>query len=414
MRWLALGAAGLMLAAACAGSSSNPASTTTITFWYLSDGTQADQVFQDAAKGFHAAHPDVEVHGTKLSSDTAYSKMLAALKGGGGPDAMEVSRDWLGAFSATAALHELSSDEVQRLGGATAFVPGTWTTGKATAIPWFVDEKALYYRTDILHSVGLDPAAAFASWDALQSTLSAMQDAGQAHPLGLGKGDASQVDDFAPWIWGAGGSLLSADGTKATINQPLSVNGVDEYQRLAGKFSDPAALQQSDSAVEAMFAAGKFAVTLAGPRLATQLRGNFAVAPFPQGPAGRIVYAGGSDLAILAASKHASAAYEWARWLAGQDGETSYVPRLSMYPALAAASDSMSNVQFWAFKAQVGAGKSFPAIASWSAIDSVLGRYFAQVWNQVAGGGQPVPKDQLATMLDKAAGEMQAAIQQPS
>src|SRR5258708_4008161 len=310
MRWLALGAAGLMLAAACAGSSSNPASTTTITFWYLSDGAQADQVFQDAAKGFHAAHPDIEVEGTNLSSDTAYAKMLSALKGGGGPDAMEVSRDWVGAFSATGALHQLSSDEVQRLGGATAFVPGTWITDKSIAVPWFVDEKALYYRTDILRSVGLDPAAAFAHWDALQGTR--------------------------------------------------------------------------------------------------------ACAPFPPGPAGRIVYAGGSDLAILAASKHESAAYEWTRWLAGQDGETSYVPRLSMYPALAAASDSMSNVQFSAFKAQVGAGKSFPAIASWSAIDSVLARYFAQVWNQVTGGGQPVPKDQLATILDNAATEMQAAIQQPS
>src|SRR5260370_36948687 len=103
MRWLAVGAAGLMLAAACAGSSSNPASTTTITFWYLSDGAQADQVFQDAAKGFHAAHPDVEVHGTKLSSDTAYSKMLAALKSGGGPPAMEVYPDWLRAFPPPAA-----------------------------------------------------------------------------------------------------------------------------------------------------------------------------------------------------------------------------------------------------------------------------------------------------------------------
>src|SRR5258708_385350 len=339
MRWLALGAAGLMLAAACAGSSSNPASTTTITFWYLSDGAQADQVFQDAAKGFHAAHPDIEVQGTKLSSDTAYAKMLSALKGGGGPDAMEVSRDWVGAFSATGALHQLSSDEVQRLGGATAFVPGTWITDKSIAVPWFVDEKALYYRTDILRSVGLDPAAAFANWDALQSTLSAMQGAGQAHPLGLGKGDASQVDDFAPWVWGAGGAVVRRAGTKARITPPLPVNGVDEYQRLAGKFSAPAPPQQSDSSVEAMFASGKFAVTLAGPRLATQLHGNFAVAPFPPGPAGRIVYAGGSDLAILAASKHESAAYEWTRWLAGQDGATRYGPPPSMYPALAPARD---------------------------------------------------------------------------
>lgn len=413
MRWLALAAAGLMLASACAGATSSPAATTTITFWYLAGSTKADQVFQESAKGFHAAHADIEVQGTRVPSDSAYARMLAALKTGGGPDVMEVNRDWAGTFAATGALHELSPDEVQRLGGPSAFVAGAWLTGKATAVPWFVDEKALYYRVDILHDVGLDPAMAFASWDALQSTLSAMQDAGQAHPLGLGKGDASQVDDFAPWVWGTGGSFVSGDGAKATINQPLSLNGVDEYQRLAGKFSDPAALQQSDSAVEAMFASGKFAVTFAGPRLATQLHGNFAVAPFPPGPAGRIVYAGGSNLSILSATKHEAAAYEWVRWLAGQDGESSYVPLLGMYPALAAASDSMSNQQFAAFKSQVSTARSFPAIASWSAIDAVLARYFAQVWSQVAGGGQPVPKDQLATTLDKAAVDVQAAITQP-
>src|SRR5690242_12853825 len=181
MRWLALGAAGLILACACAGSSSNPTSAaTTITFWYLAGSPKADQVFQQAAKGFHAAHTDIEVQGTRVSSDSAYAKMLGALKSGGGPDVMEVNRDWAGAFAATGALHELSTDEVQRLGGSSAFVPGAWPTGKATAVPWFVDEKALYYRTDLLHDVGLDGATAFASWDALQSTLSAMQDAGQA------------------------------------------------------------------------------------------------------------------------------------------------------------------------------------------------------------------------------------------
>src|SRR5437660_2848700 len=89
MRWLALGAAGLVLAAACTNSPpSTTAAATTINFWYLSSGAHPDQQFQAAARAFHTVHPDIEVKGTMLTAADAYAKMLAALTSGSGPDVM--------------------------------------------------------------------------------------------------------------------------------------------------------------------------------------------------------------------------------------------------------------------------------------------------------------------------------------
>ncbi|TMC54233.1 MAG: extracellular solute-binding protein [Chloroflexi bacterium] len=424
MRWLAPAAAGLILAVACTGSSPpTTAAATTLNFWYLASGAQPDQQFHAAAKAFHTAHPDIEVKGTMINAPDAYARMLAALSGGGGPDVMQVDAGWVGAFEATGALHEFSAAEVQSLGGKDAFVPAAWNTsgafhsGKTTAIPWFIDTKAVYYRTDILQRLGIDPAAAFTSWGALQQTLTAIHDAHTLLPLGLGKGDGSQVGDFAPWVWGAGGSFVSDDGTQAMINQPASLNGVDEYQRLAGIFSDAATIQQSDTAVASMFAAGRFAVTFSGLGLGAQLHGNYGVAPFPPGPAGHIVYAGGSNLSILKASGHETAAYEWVKWLAGQEGQTTYVAQIGMYPALVAAAGASvfaSNQYFAPFKSQISAGRTFPTIPAWPRIEKALEPYLGQIWARVVGGRAPMPSDEEAALLDKAAKDMQAAIQQPS
>ena len=410
MRWLATGTAALILAAACTGSSSSSPSTKTVTFWYLPSGAQPDKAFQDAAKAFHAAHPDIEIQGTKIEGGDAYNKMLSALTSSG-PDVMQVNADWVGAFAATGALSEFSADEVKNLGGSAAFVPAAWATsgayhsGKTTAIPWFIDTRAVYYRPDILQGLGIDPATAFTSWDALERTLTVIKDTGKIQALGVGRNDANFEQDFASWVWEAGGSYVSEDGTKSTIGQPLSVNGVDEYQRVAAKYTNPAVLQQSTSAVEAMFVAGKLAVTFSGPWLAQQLHSNFAIAPFPPGPAGHIVYVGGANLSILKSSKHEAAAYEWVRWLATNQGQNSYVQQIGMYPALAAAAPP------GAFKSQISSGRSFQAIPAWPKIKSAMAPTFSRIWDQIIGGREPMAKDQLQTLLEKTATEVQAALQ---
>src|SRR3989442_15808607 len=117
MRWLAPGAIVLLLTVACGGQPNAPSAATTINFWYLSSGAQ------DAAKAFHAAHPDIDVKATKISS------LPASLTGANAPDVVELNREWVAAGANTGAPHEVSTDEVQGIGGERGYVPHAGPTG---------------------------------------------------------------------------------------------------------------------------------------------------------------------------------------------------------------------------------------------------------------------------------------------
>src|SRR3989441_3739935 len=395
MRWLAPGAVAMLLAAGCGGQSNGPSAATTINFWYLTNGAPA------AATAFHAAHPDIDVKATRIAD-------LPALNGANAPDVVELNRDWVAAVANTGVLHEFSIDEGQSIGGKRAFVPPAWPTGKTTSIPWFIDTRGVYYRADILKELNIDPANAFSNWEAFDHTLDAIKISKKISPLGIaGRNDSNPVASFAPWIWEAGGSLLSDDGTKPTINQSASVDGADEYQRFGGRYVDANVLKQDTAGVESMFANGKFAVTIAGPSLATKLKGSqFGVQQFPPGHTGHAVWIGGSNLAIVKNSNQESAAFELVKWLTGSEGQSSLATRIGMYPALVAAG------QPGPIKSQLAAGRSLPALTAWPALDKSMRTDLGKIWDEVIAEGQPVAKDLLQTLLDKTAADMQTALGQ--
>lgn len=398
MGWPARGAVALIviLAAACGGGSNSPSAATTINFWYLTDGAQ------DTAKAFHTAHPDIDVKATRISS------LPAQLTGANAPDVVELKREWVAAVAATGNLHEFSPDEVQALGGAASFVPQTWPTGKTTSIPWFIDTRVVYYRADVLKDLNIDPANAFSNWEAFDHTLDAIKTSKKVAALGVaGKNDSNPVASFAPWIWEAGGSLLSDDGTRPTINQSASVDGVDEYQRFGGRYVDASVLQQDTAAVESMFVNGKFAVTIAGPALALKLKGSqFGVQQFPPGHTGHAVYVGGANLAIVKSSAKQGAAFELVKWLTSNDGQSSTATKTSMYPAVTAAG------QPGPIKSQLAAGRSLPTTTAWPALEKTMATDLGKIWDEVIAEGQPMAKDVLQTLLDKTATDMQAALNQ--
>ena len=143
-------------------------------------------------------------------------------------------------------------------------------------------------------------------------------------------------------------------------------------------------------------------------RSALQLEGKrFGVQQFPNGHAGHVVYLGGSDLAIRKSSPRATQAYEWVRWLVSSAGQTTYVKKTGMYPALVAAAPE------GAFKSQMSLGRTFPTLAAWPALEKVMATNLANIWNGVASGKQPMPKDALETILKNTATDMQTALDQP-
>jgi multiple sugar transport system substrate-binding protein len=408
-----------------------------ITFWYMPNGSAPNDYFKAEAAAFNAAHPNIQVEGTLVDWSDAFSKITASLTSGVGPDVSQLGTTWVGAFSKTTGLHQFSQEEIDGLGGKSAFVPASWNTSslinttKTTAIPWFIDTRAVYYRSDVLKDLGIDPKTAFTDWSTLDQTLAKIKASGKMAALGVpGKNDFNVVHNFAPWIWGAGGDYVSGDGSKPAIGDSASVDGVNQYQQLAGKYVDPAVLQKNSNDVDAMFAQGRFAVTFSGPWLAQMLqtpnsqngygddvtaKAGFGTASFPTGPKNHAVFFGGSNLAVLKGSKHEQAAYEWIRWLTSDKGQTSYVPKVGLWPARvsAAGSNVFAGSQYLAaFHDQLQFGRSYQMVAAWGPIENVLVKDLGNVWDAVSQANGPIPRSTVNDMMQKTNQDVQAAIQQ--
>ena len=436
-----------LLVSACSSGGGGPQGTTVgyakdqpkvqISFWYMPNGSAPDDYFKAEAQAFNAEHPNIEVQGTRVDCGDAVHNITAALTGGVGPDVTQLGTTWVGAFSKTGGLHEFSSAEIDGLGGKSAFVPASWNTSgivgssKTTAIPWFIDTRAVYYRADVLKDLNIDPQSAFKDWDSTEQTLAKIKAAGKIQALGVpGKNDFNVPHNFAPWIWGAGGDYVSTDGSKPMIADDASVDGVDRYQRLAATYVDPAVLQKSTPDVEAMFGQGRFAVTFSGPWLAQQLqtpkaqgglgddvtaKAGFGTVSFPTGPKAHAVFFGGSNLALLKSSKHPEAAYEWIRWLSGDKGQASYVPKVGLWPARVSAGSASvftSNQYLTAFSSQLQFGRAYPIVPAWGPIETALVADMGKVWDGVAQRNGPLTRDQVKDLMTKASQDVQAAINQ--
>src|SRR5919106_2890611 len=224
----------------------------TIDFWYMPNGPSPDTVIRREIDRFHALHPNITVRATKLEWPDALTRLTTAAASGSGPDVSQLGTTWVGSISSLGGLRPFTDDELAWLGGREAYLPASWTSTRllgrteVTAVPWFVDIRAVFYRTDILRGLGIDPAKAFADWRSFAATLDRISSSGKVAALGQpGKADWNVVHNVAPFVWEAGGDFLSDDGTRATVATPAALDGVDYYQRLVAKHNSRPVLRST-------------------------------------------------------------------------------------------------------------------------------------------------------------------------
>ncbi|HHV75440.1 MAG TPA: sugar ABC transporter substrate-binding protein [Thermoanaerobacterium sp.] len=426
------------------GSNNQPKNTSpekvTLQVWIMPNSPQSASDFLNVVKPFTDANPNINIKVTVLDWGSAWTKITTAATSGIGPDVLQLGTTWVPAIASMGALEDLT-DKVSDLGGASAFLPAAWNStgikdsGKTSAVPWFVDTRGIFYRTDVFQKAGIDPKQAFATWDSFLDTakkINNMDINGQkVAAIGIpGKNDWNVVHNFAPWIWGAGGDYLSPDGKHAAFNSQAALKGIDFYTSLALQGLVPkAALEKNTSDVESLFAKGQFAMIFSGPWLVKNLstpadKGgmadtiaakNYAVANLPEGPAGRYSFFGGSDLAIFKASTHKTEAYKLLKYLVTKDAQVNYAKVSGMLPALKEALDDpyiTSDPHMAVFKEIAQYGRSYPAVPAWGQIENILLTHLGNVWDDVAGVKGPFNQNMIADEMNKAAEEVDGALQQ--
>lgn len=413
----------------------------TLEVWIMPNSAQPAEEFKALVAPFERAN-GVEVKVTVLDWGVAWTRITAAATSGVGPDLVQLGTTWVGSISAMGVLEPLD-DVLQALGGQGAYLPAVWNTTRlsgarqATAMPWFSELRAFYYRTDALKAAGVDPAQMFATWQGFEAGLERLARSTFTDPetkqrpfpfCTAGKNSWDVLHNAAPWIWGAGGDIVRQLGGRwqSALNTSESLQGLYFFLSLAQKGYIPAeSLEKNTAQIEADFQAGRCAVFASGPWMiqraeTPEAKGGFqgrsaaknmGVAPYPAGPKGRYTFFGGSNLALFSFSKNKPLAKELLKYLGGPEAQLRYAQVSGMLPALRAtwsAPEIQANPLMRVFVQAAQFGRTYPSLAGWGGVENLAVQHIGMAWDLVAQ--KKLTQQSLKDLMDRASVAIDAAL----
>jgi multiple sugar transport system substrate-binding protein len=343
------------------------------------------EVLSQLMPAFEKLHPEIGVDVQQIPWTAAHEKLLTAYVGEATPDIAMLGNTWVPEFVALDALEPLdslaSSSSVVRRDD---FFDGIWKTnvvdGKTFGIPWYVDTRIIFYRTDLLAKAGYrEFPTTWTDWVAAMKKIK-QQMAPKQFPLLMPTNEWPQPVIFALNV---GSPILRDGGRYGAFEQPEFRRGFDFYMSLyrQGLASPVSTAQVSNLFQE--FERGNIAMFISGPWLigemqnrldaATQQSWMTAPIPGPNGPG--VSLAGGSSLSLFVASKHKKEAWLLMEYLSQPSVQTEFYhltgdlpPRKSAWADTALANNKYAR----AFREQLERVVPTPQVPEWEEIATTI------------------------------------------
>ena len=351
------------------------------------------------AESFTEEFPDVTVNVTPVPWDAAHDRIVNAIAGGEVPDVTMVGTTWMGEFAALGGLDPTPAN----IDGS-QFFEGAWNTtiveGTSYAVPWYVETRLLYYRTDLAEEGGVSEAPA--SWDDLKAAAAAMQEAGAEYGISLQPGGTGSWQTWMPFFWQAGGEIQAEDGTFTLDGEPC-VAALTYYDSFFEEGLTPPAA--ADVPVEAQFSNGEVASFISGPWMMNIVEDAgtdpeaYTVAHQPTEEAGTS-FVGGANMAVLADADNKEAGWAFLEYLSRPEVQATWYETVSALPAVQAAWDEEAlsgDEMLSAFGEQLEDAKAPPSIPTWEQIAAEIDTVIEQVTV-----GDMTPEDGCAAMQEEA------------
>ncbi|MGH7506887.1 MAG: extracellular solute-binding protein, partial [Longimicrobiales bacterium] len=311
-----------LCAAACGPAAANDSST--LSFWGM--GREGEVVAQLMVE-FERQNPGIEVRVQQIPWTAAHEKLLTAHVGNASPDVAQLGNTWIPEFAAVHALEPLdpwiaASPDIEP----TSYFKGIWSTNivddTTWGVPWYVDTRVIFYRSDILARAGYDSIPqSWAGWVEAMRAVKREVGAGR-YAIFLPTNEWMQ-----PVVFGlqTGSSLLVDHGTRGAFSDPRFARAFDFYLGLYRDGLAPPLGHYDIANPYQEFARGRFAMWITGPwnmgefkrRLPAEVQDDWATSPLPgpTGPASGISHAGGASLVLFRSSSKKDAAWKLIEFL---------------------------------------------------------------------------------------------------
>lgn len=392
----------LVLLAACAKRDDG---REVVRFWAMgSEGEIVRQLIPE----FERRNPGIRVDVQQLPWTAAHEKLLTAFAGDSLPDVCALGNTWIPEFALLGALAPLDA----HLQATPAVEPqdyfrGAWESGelegKVYAVPWYVETRLPFYRTDILREAGIaQPPRDWAQW---RTALAAVkQHVGpQRYAILL------PLNEFEPLLNLAiqqPDPLLRDDGRYGNFRSEGFKRALSFYKEMFDRGWAPPVSNNQISNVWDEFGRGYFSFYVSGPwniaefrrRLPPNVAESWMTMPLP-GPEGLgASIAGGTSFVIFQSSQRKDAAWKLIAYLSEPQVQTRFhaltgdlPPRRSAWTSDALKRDPYAG----AFRDQLERARAAPKVPEWERIAQEM----RIVGEQMVGGRYDV--EQAAAELDR-------------
>ena len=343
-------------------------------FWALGhEGEVIAQMIPD----FERANPGIHVVVQQIPWSAAHEKLLTAYVGESTPDVAQMGNTWIPEFVTMRALEELAPSLVPQRD----YYPGIWATnvvsGKLYGIPWYVDTRVLFYRTDI---VGRAPRT-WAEWTATMERIKSQRLARYAILLPTNEYEPVEVLAMTN-----GSTLLNANGTRGAFRERPFAGAFAFYVDLFRNGWAPAVSNAEIANIYQQFAQGDFAMWITGPwnvgeckhRLPPEMQDKWATAPLPARDASTptgVSMAGGASLVVFRGTKHRAAAEKLIAFLSEPAQQVRFFDLTGDLPARRSAWNAPSIVaepHFPAFREQLERVQPLPTVPEYEQIATAI------------------------------------------
>jgi multiple sugar transport system substrate-binding protein len=391
-----------LLLAFCAGCDGvRPDDREVIRFWVMGyEGEMVSQLLPE----FERRNPGIRVELQQFPVLSAHEKLLTAFAGDSLPDVTPLGNTWIPEFAALGALEPLDAWISATPGFDVGdFYPGPWDSGvldgKVYAVPWYVETRLPFYRTDILARAGIDDPPR--DWDEWRNAMAAVK-----REVGPGRyAILLPLNEFEPLLNLAIHDALLRDGGRyGNFRSPGFKRTLAFYKEIFDRGWAPRIANTAISNVWDEFGNGYFSYYISGPWNVSEFQKRLPPAlddawmtmplPGPDGPGASV--AGGTSFVVFRDSPHKEAAWKLIAYFSSPEVQIRFnalthdlPPRRSPWQSPVLANDPYAR----AYREQLERAVPTPKVPEWE-----------RIANELRLVGELLAKDRLT--VDEAAAEL--------
>jgi len=277
--------------------------------------------------------------------------------------------------------------------------------GTSYGVPWYVETRVLYYRTDLAEKAGWSEPPQ--TQDELKQFATDLQSKGGAeYGIQLPAGGTGSWQTFMPFAWSDGATLTNEDGTEYTIDSPEMVESLEFYRSFFDEGLSPTRTLDAGE-LESGFADGTYGSFISGPwhtglvEDAGVSQDQYALALLPgKDSAPGTSFVGGGDLAVFSDSDNKENAWKFVQWLSDPETQQAFYEEVGDLPAVKSAwesGDLASNEQLQVFGEQLDSTMAPPAVPTWDQLSAAVDSE-----TEKATKGDTAPADAVSAMQQQA------------